>query len=644
MLKKLLLVVAVVAAMGVQAVETVLLKAERRAGYTLETHEFYPEAMLAVKAIVLVPDGLAAKSAPAAVFLPEDETSLECLAGEPDPYDSPSADLGRKAYFAARAGMVAVALVRPAMANAALDDLNSADSRKKYLALLPGTGWTDEKLVAAELDWAKDFLKEHPSVDAAKIAVNPEVAKPAKCPAPKKFDGPLKAVGKRMMSEADYRLDRADGRTEKTMAWAMVLLRRASKPKTLEFLKDRESFLAWQTKFLAPYRKDLENLPAKPEFKLLETRRRDGYEVRVYEFYPYDGLAMKTMILYPDNAQPGKTPVVVCMPGGGGSLECLAGEPDPYYNRYPVRNRQCFYYAKNGMIAVALTNHSTSNYCGDDWDLWPAIDLTLKYWKEAGFRRESLINKSVALCINFLKNDPNVDASKIACSGLSRGASVIHGAVGNPDVKALCYNDFVLDGNARRTATTVLPSGVTYGGAGGGPHIWMAMAPKPLILNEGGQYRGVIDAIKRAYELTGHPENLTIHWYDRYSHPEQRKYDDVDLLNVTGLTAEGHFQHCNVDAYDHAFHPESALPWINGLFRGKAEIPEALVGEVDRAMAERERSQKDLFPPDGATGRKAAGPKGKFTDEDLSPERPDGRTERTTTWAKMLRDGKVKAE
>ncbi len=619
---------------------SILLKSVRREGYTLETREFYPDEPLAVKALVLTPDNLPPHSAPAAVFLPEDATSLECLAGEADPYASANADLGRQAYFAARGGMVAVALVRPAMANAAPADVNSDDSRKKYEALLPDSGWTDARLVAAELEWAKSFLAQHPAVDAGRIAVNPAVAKPAGCPPPPRYDGRVLATGKRMLSEADYRLDRPDGRTEKTMTWAMVKLRQANPPTYPDFLKDRETFLAWQRQYLAAHRQDLVDLPAKPEFKLLETRPRDGYEVRVYEFYPYAGLAMKTMILYPDNAQPGKTPVVVCMPGGGGSLECLAGEPDSYYNRYPIRNRQCFYYAKCGMIAVALTNHSTANYCGDDWDLWSSIDLTLKYWQEAGFRRESLINRSVALCINFLKQDARVDRSKIACSGLSRGASVIHGAVANPDVKALCYNDFVLNGTARRTSVTELPSGVTYGG--GNPEIWMAMAPKPMILNEGGQYHGAIDFIRRAYELTGHPENLQIHWYDRYTQPSERKYDQVDLRTVTGLTAEQHFQYCNVDPYDHAFHPESALPWLNGLFYGRPEIPAALQPEIDRARAERVKSEREFFPPDGRTGRKAAGPKTSFSEADLQPERLDGRTERTTTWAKMLRDGKVK--
>ena len=613
-----------------------LLKEESRAGYRLRVYELYPDADLAVSALVLIPER--AKIKTAAIFMPEDTTSIEGLAGELDPYASPNPAGGRLAYFAALQGSAAVALARPGYANGAPDDVDSEDSRKRYLALLPGSGWTDEALIAREVELCKRILTTIPAAKEATVAFNPPVTQPtAAVSKPPQFTGRRLATGKRMMHAADYEPERADGRTAKTMTWAMLKLRAACSSEMPEFLRDRESFLKWQREYLAPYRKCLAEVPENPEFVLLKEERREGYTLKTYEFYPYKGLAMKTMILYPDNAQPGKTPVVVCMPGGGGSLECLSGEKDAYYNRYPIRNRQCWYYVKCGMIAVALTNHSTANYCADDWSLWSAVNMTLAYWKRAGFRREDFISRSVAMCINFLKHDARVDRTKIACSGLSRGASVIYGALGNPDVKALNYNDFVLNGLHRRMSITELPSGETVGGDDT-HYIWMAMAPTPMLLNEGGQYHGVIDEIKRAYELLGHPENLTVHYYDRYRDPRHRKYDDAYLCHATGLTVETHFEYCNVDAYDHSFHPESALPWLNGLFFGRAEIPATLEIEILRARAEREKSAEEFFPPDGQAGRKANGPKTVIPEDELKPERADGRTERTTTWAKMLCD------
>ena len=621
--------------------DSALLGSERRAGYTLETHEFYPDEQLAVKALVLVPDGLKAKGASAAVFMPEDATSLECLAGEPDPYASKDADLGRKAYFAARSGMVAVALVRPAMANAAPDDVNSADSRKRYLALLPGSGWSDGKLVAAELKWAQDFLRKHPSVNAAKIAVNPKVEKPSGCPAPKKFEGRVLASGKRMMCAADYEPERPDGRTAKTMTWAMLKLRAANAPKPRQFLKDAATFKSWRDRRLEGYRKFGRNLDPNPEFKLLSKEDRPGYTLCEYEFYPFEGLAVRTYVLYPDNAKPRSTPVVVCMPGGGASLECLAGERgrDHHFNRYPVRNRQCWYYAQCGMIAVALENPANASNAHPEFPMWNEMMFCKRCWSKVGFSVEHYIVRTVAYCINFLKHDVRTDPTKIALSGLSRGASILYAAAGIPEISAMNYNDFVCDSNARRMSVTDLPSGESDGG-GADYETLMALAPKSLILNEGGAWKGLIEDIVRAYKLSGHPENLTIHYYDRYRDPRARRHENVDVRTLTGLTSEEYYEYTNCDPYDHSFHPESALPWLRKLFFGSEQLPVSLRIPLLEAKADREWMDTEFFPPDGRKNRWAWGER-PFDEKAMVPERPDGRTMYTATWAKMLLDGKV---
>lgn len=619
------------------------LSSSPRDGYVLERWELYPERELAVEAFVLIPDGAAKGATPAAIFMPDDATSIECLAGEPDPYASANPDGGRLAYFAVKGGRVAAALAKPAMANAAPDDVSSEDSWKRYRALLPGSGWDHAKLVRAELDLCRKVLARATPADPERIEENPKVARPPDAaPPPPRPEGPVKARGRRLMRAADYEPERADGRTRKTMTWAMLKLRQAAAPKPRPYLRNKAAFEAWRAKRLETFRRYARDRDSRPTFKLLKSERRDGYEQREYEFYPFDGLAVRTYILYPDDAKPGKTPVVVCMPGGCASLESLVGDRarDAYFTRYPTRNRQCWYYAKCGMIAVALENPANASNTHPDFHIWHSMVAANKYWGKAGFPgAECYIVRTVSACIDFLKADPRVDRTKIACSGLSRGASILFAAAGNPDVRAMNYNDFVCDSTARRIATTDLPSGMTEAG-GADIETLMALAPMPLLLNEGGAYKGVIEDIARAYALSGHPENLTVHYYDRYRNPRDRRHENVDVRTVTGLTPEGFFAYSNCDAYDHSFHPESALPWLCRLFGG-AGLPDALDLPLLQAKAEREWLEEEYFPPDGHTGRKSWGAR-PFDEAALTPERPDGRTVYTATWAKMLADGKAR--
>ncbi len=375
----------------------------------------------------------------------------------------------------------------------------------------------------------------------------------------------------RTTSMKDFTPERADGRTAKAMAWARKKQADAAKPPAHPFLKDRESFLAWQKDYLARhYAGYLPWKPKEPAVELVSSEKRDGYTLCVYECYPYPRAAIRAWALVPDGAKRGQTPVVFCLPGSGASLEGLVGDKDPYFTRYPIRNRQAWWYVKAGMIAVALENVGTA----------------------------------IAVLVDYFKTHPLVDKSKIAVSGMSRGAMEgLYPALLIPDVSAFVYNDFACDSMARRLATTDLPSGSSPRD-GSNVEALIAMAPKPMILNEGGAYKGVIEDIKRAYELAGHPENLAIHYYDKYADPAARTYDGVDVRTLAGLTEAGFLEVCNCHEYDHSFHAESALPWLRGLFFGTPDVPKELEPEIARARAERERTAEELYPPDGLTGRK----------------------------------------
>lgn len=450
---------------------------------------------------------------------------------------------------------------------------------------------------------------------------------------------PALATGRRMMTARDYKPERPDGRTAKAIAWARKKLAEKGRLPAHPFLKDRATYLAWRKGFLERHVAYLDGVRENPTVTLVSEEPRDGYRLRLYEFHPYPRAVVRTYVLVPDDARPGKTPVVFCFPGSSGSLEGLAGEKDGFFVRYPIRNRQAWWYAKCGMIAVALENPGTAGDAAEDTMWW----MTRAHLREALPKLGSCLNaltvREVAILASFLMRDPLVDASCMATSGMSLGAlSALYPALLIPEVSALVYNDFACDDIANRLSMTEYPSARNYGG-GADLEALMALAPKKLLLNEGGAFKGVIEDIKRAYELMGCPENLEIHYYDKFADPKSRTSDDVDIRTLSGLDQQEWLTVCNCHEYDHSFHAESALPWMRGLFFGMRDVPSALLPEIVRARAERERKPEELFPPDGVKGRRAYGPERPFVERDFIPERADGRSVKAHVWSTMeIRD------
>ncbi len=92
---------------------------------------------------------------------------------------------------------------------------------------------------------------------------------------------------------------------------------------------------------------------------------------------------------------------VFCLPGSGASLEGLVGGKDPYFTRYPIRNRQAWWYAKAGMIAVALPG--CANGAPDDLKSAHSRSRYLSYLQDTGWTDAKLIELERCMCQDFLK-------------------------------------------------------------------------------------------------------------------------------------------------------------------------------------------------------------------------------------------------
>lgn len=99
------------------------------------------------------------------------------------------------------------------------------------------------------------------------------------------------------------------------------------------------------------------------------------------------------------------------------------------------------------------------------------------------------------------------------------------------------------------------------------PDIVAAIAPRPLILTEGGLDRD-LNLVRKAYEITGHPENLEIHHYPKFSDP--KTCIDLDSL-PEGMNRDQYYDLVNVDRTSHYFKAITVIPWLEKLLQRDVE-------------------------------------------------------------------------
>ncbi len=403
--------------------------------------------------------------------------------------------------------------------------------------------------------------------------------------------------------ESTFESARSDGRFDRSLGFIMRYIREQRPQLSMDKLAGASEFPAWRTAVRAKLRELLKMRPVDQyEVKLVETLARDGYRLLKYELYPEPYLAVPFWMLVPEAAfrEHRKLPAVICSPGSGASIASLAGEPDNSINRYPYRNQQAWWYMRGGMIGIAMENPATAYNSEPDVEYGRVQLRFLSLLLQSGRTYAGFVTEQRLMVIDFLKHHELVDGSRLAVSGLSLGCGgVLYTALMSDDVQAAVYNDFVCSQTTRMLAVTRdLPT--EYSASCGfipgvrewfdiQPDLTAALAPKRLLLAEGGPWKGHLEKIVRAYEWAGHPEMLTLRYYPKYADPSTRKHDADDLRETTGLNGMEYLEDwANVDVSQHSFHVETALPWLAGIFFGNADFDAALRRDIERAVAESE--------------------------------------------------------
>jgi hypothetical protein len=274
-------------------------------------------------------------------------------------------------------------------------------------------------------------------------------------------------------------------------------------------------------------------------------------------------------------------PAVVCFPGSFRSKEQLAGEPELHPNyafpRREEQNQRARLYAESGIVSVAVDTlgfGETSD--GVDRAREPqTYDLTAisRYLTELGRPHAGLAAQRDRELLKWLRGLDYVDSSRIALSGHSLGTScVLVSGVLDPGIHALVFNDYLCPKIERAIAVTKVHTNDIRNYAPGGffpqvpgtwewfdfPDLAAALAPRPLLLTEGGPEHS-LDVVRRAYAILGASDRLSIHHYPKYAEPDARR-DGQKIPE--GIDGEEWLAWANVDKPQHFFKGDLAVPWL----------------------------------------------------------------------------------
>lgn len=378
--------------------------------------------------------------------------------------------------------------------------------------------------------------------------------------------------------------ERGDGRFTSSYAIVHQLVKNTRPSLSFHSEMRPEEMPVWQSEVRQTMMKLMAFPDYLPEKKpiCVSQEKRDGYTLEKWEFYPLPQALSTFLVLRPNHLS--KTvAAVLCIPGSGMSKEGLAGEPgisEKLNDNYTSEKvSMALNFVRKGYIAVAVDNPASGEASdlemytrGRQYDYEVVSRMLLEIgWSYLGYT--SWLDMQV---LDWMKQDPDIRKDRIIVSGFSLGTEplMVLGVL-DPSIYAFVYNDFLCQTQERAIVMTKptekgyrpFPNSIRHLIPGfwhyfNFPDLVAALAPRPLILTEGGLDRD-LELVRKAYSLSGHPENVEIHHYEKYADPALRHF--VSVL-PEGLDRDTYFQMVNVDGTNHYFKNEFIFKWLDQLF------------------------------------------------------------------------------
>lgn len=368
------------------------------------------------------------------------------------------------------------------------------------------------------------------------------------------------------------RTDRNDARFLSTYGVVHNMLKNTTPQCAFDTSFSKKELTAWQ-KRVCTAMKEIMRHPQLKECQppiCIRQEQKEGYRQEKWEFYPLPGCVSTFSVLIPDNVK-APSPAILCIPGSGMSQGQLTGEL-PASNSHAA---MALNMVKHGYIAVAVDNAAAGEAAdlepltgkGYDYDTPSRILLELG-WSWLGYT--SYLDKHV---LEWMKHQPLIRKDRIVLSGFSLGTEplMVLGVM-DPSIYAFVYNDFLCQTQERAIVMTApdkngrrpFPNSIRhliprFWEFFNFPDIVASLAPRPIILTEGGLDRD-LNLVKRAYEISGHPDCVEVHHYPKYASPESR--NPASSL-PEGLDRTTFYESVNVDGPNHYFKEELVLPWLD---------------------------------------------------------------------------------
>lgn len=376
--------------------------------------------------------------------------------------------------------------------------------------------------------------------------------------------------------------DRADQRYVSSRGVVHAMLKRTTPEYTFRHDFTKSEFKQWQ-QGVSRAMADVMQHPSMvglPAPRRISSEQKEGYRVEKWESYPLPETVVPYLVLIPDKVdEKNPAPALMCIPGSGETKETAAGQPElnPRFQEDEPLDRWIIAlpYVKKGLVAVVVDNPGAGEASDlEGYTIAPnyQYEAVSRYLLELGWSYLGYSSYCDLHILNWMKQQSYINKERILVSGFSLGTEplMVMGAL-DKSIYGFIFNDFLCRTLERAIVMTEpnkygvrpFPNSIRhliprFWCKFDFPDIVASLAPRPIIFTEGGLDRD-LNLVRKAYEIAGKKDNVSVFFYPKFSDPKNRQM--IEHL-PEGINRKTFFNLVNVDDPMHDIKSNLTIPWL----------------------------------------------------------------------------------